>query len=182
MTNNISKTIKDVFVQFPYLNYISLKEKQSNQLVHIIQGSRFKNDLQFCGYYNMTVNNKKETNKSEQYVTFNYIGNDFTRRTTNAIGFNIISERNSTTFNKLFIIQHQVAKIIYYDYILIDTVNNKSISHFYKDNDFTILLNDMNICFNRLEVSRKINNFMCKSLAIDKHIDDLDMHIVLRGA
>lgn len=179
MTNN--KTIKDVFVQFPYLNYINLKEKQSNQLVYIIQGSRLRTELQFCGYYNMTINDKKETNKSEQCITFNYISNEFIRRTTNAIGFNIIGNRNSTTFDKLFIIQHQVNKTIYYDYILIDTINNRSISHFYKDNDFTELLNDINVCFNRLEVSRKMNNFMQKSLSYNKHINDLDMGMILRG-
>ena len=181
MANNIKKTIKDVFVQFPYLNYINLKEKQSNQLVHIIQGSRLKNDLQFCGYYNMTMNNTTETSKSEQYATFNYIGQDFVRRTINSIGFNIIGNRNSTTFDRLFIIQHKVDKTIYYNYILVDTVNNRSISHFYKDNDFTVLLNDINICFNRLEVSRKMNNFMQKSLSLSKHINDLDMGMILRG-
>lgn len=181
MTNNTKKTIKDIFVQFPYLNYINLKEKQSNQLVHIIQGSRLRTELQFCGYYNMKVNDKKETNKSEQYLTFDYIGNDFVRRTTNAIGFNILENRNSTNFDKLFIIQHQVNKNIYYDYILIDTFRNKSISHFYKDNDFTALLNDMNVCFNRLEVSRKMNKFMQRSLSYNKHINDLDMGMILRG-
>ena len=46
MANNIKKTISNVFVQFPYLNYINLKEKQSNQLIHIIQGSRLRTDLQ----------------------------------------------------------------------------------------------------------------------------------------
>lgn len=181
MANNIKKTISNVFVQFPYLNYINLKEKQSNQLIHIIQGSRLRDDIQFCGYYNMTMNDAKETNKSEQYATFNYIGQDFLRRTTNAIGFNIIGNRNSTNFDRLFIIQHQVNKTIYYNYILIDTVNNRSISHFYKDNDFTELLNDINVCFNRLEVSRKMNNFMQKSLSFSKHVNDLDMGIILRG-
>lgn len=184
-TNTINNTdtniIKDVFVQFPYLNYINLKEKQCNQLVHIIRGSRLRNDIQFCGFYNMTMNDAKKTHKPEQYATFKYIGDSYARKSTNAIGFDIISEnRNSTTFNKLFIIQHQVNKTIYYNYILIDTKNNKSISHYYKDNDFTTLLNDINVCFNRLEVSRKMNNFMHKSLTYNKHIEDLDMGMILR--
>lgn len=181
MANNIKKTISNVFVQFPYLEYINLKEKQSVQLVHIIQYSRLNTDLQFCGYYNMTMNDAKETNKPEQYANFNYISQDFTRRTTNAIGFNIIGNRNSTSFDRLFIVQHQVNKTIYYDYILVDTVHNKSISHFYKDNDFTVLLNDINVCFNRLEVSRKLNNFLQKSLSYNKHADDFNMGIILRG-
>ena len=37
MANNIKKTISNVLVQFPYLEYINLKEKKSDQLVHIIQ-------------------------------------------------------------------------------------------------------------------------------------------------
>ena len=172
---------KNVFLQFPYLNYINLKEKQTNQLIHIIQGSRLRNDMKFIGFFNMTVNNRIESGLSEQWANFSYNDMNFVKRITNAIGFDIVGQRNNTSFNKLFIMQHQVNKNIYYDYVLVDEQNKKSISHFYKDNDYTSLLTDINICFNRLEVSKKLNHFLKLSNEHNKHTDDLNMNIILRG-
>lgn len=180
-SNNIIKQYKSIEVQFPNIDYEPFREKDTRQLVHIISNSRLRNDMVLDGYYSVSQDEADWHNHYRYNLQFE--SEDFIRRRISALVYDIsMSERNTSTYNKLIVLTQTVNKTSYYHYVLVDTKNNRYSSHFYKNKNFTDFLTDLNITFNRLSETRTINDFLTKSLNMSKTAKDLDnMHVVTNG-
>lgn len=141
-----------VFLQFPNLDYVKLREKACRQIIHIISQSRLGQKMSFScfGTLKASGNTMDIEERTEQ----------FSRKDTMCIIFNI-KEEEKYGYDKLFLFMHKVHDACYYDYIVYNTETKKCNGHFYKNPDISavqdttlpsnILLTDINISFNRME-------------------------------
>lgn len=180
---NIIKEYKQIEVQFPNIDYEPFREKDTNQLTHIIRQGRLGQDMVLDGYYSMSQNEECKQNHQPYFYDFKFETEEFMRRRITALVYDISgSERNTSTYNKMIILTHTINKTGYYHYVLVDTNTNRCSSHFYKNKNPTDFLNDLNTTFNRLSETREINQFLQKSLKADKHAKDIDnMHLITMG-
>lgn len=158
--NNTQYQLMGLFLQFPHLDYIKMKEKDCCQLKHIISKSRLNDKISFLSYGNITVD------ETGQYMNIKYIP-EFTRKNISALIWSI-TEPKKYGYDYLIIIMHKVHNIKYYDYLLYNIRENKCTGHFYKSSDISeiqdinlpssCLLTDLNISFNRMENSIKLKN------------------------
>lgn len=159
----------NLFLQFPYLDYTKLKEKQSRMLIHIISKSRLSNKMKFVSYGTF------ETNENGQYANVKS-QNDFSRKDTKCMIFEI-QDAEKYGYDTLIIFMHKVHESTYYDYIVYNSISKQCTGHFYKNPDISaiqdttlpsnVLLTDINISFNRMESSIRINNMLREKKLVD---------------
>lgn len=161
---NSTNIYRNIFLQFPKLNYRKLREKTCRQLLHIISHSRLGNKMKFESYGVLHVDS------SGQYMCVTKSGNVFDRKNTMCIIYNIDKENVNTKYNKLFLFMHSAQDAEYFNYIVYNTDTGESVGHFYKYADISAvhdnalpssaLLTDLNISFNRMEDTTKFKELL----------------------
>lgn len=159
-TPNDVNMYRNIFLQFPKLNYRKLREKTCRQLIHIISHSRLGQKMKFDSYGDIHVDG------TGQYMCVTKTGDTFSRKNTMCLIYNINKENVNTKYDKLFLFMHSVQDNEYFNYIVYNTETGESVSHFYKNPDISafqdnalpssVLLTDLNISFNRMEDTAKL--------------------------
>lgn len=168
----------NIFVEFPRIDYNFFTRKYTELLLAFIQNTRLGSDMKFEGFGKISFEND-----AKQLINVDVCINEFKNRNVEALVFDISnSDRNTSSFNKLIIFTQTLNKSTnYLHYVLFDTSSKKTVTHFYRDIDYTSFLNDLNVEFSRLEKNAKILHYMELGKNFNRHEKDLDMHMITNG-
>lgn len=167
---------KNIFVQFPRLDYNNFSRKVVAIFLNMIDGSRLSSDMSFEGYGKIAF---EDDNKQSAIIDLCF--NDFKMRNVSTLVFDISkSERNSTDFNKVAFFTQTCKKTVYIHYLFFNSETGKSCAHFYRANDLMYLLQDLNVSFNRMQNSKKIIEYGKLGDRLERH-PGTDLHIITNG-
>lgn len=167
---------KNIFVQFPCLDYNNFSRKTVEIFLNMIDGTRLSSDMSFEGYGKIEF---EDDNKQSANIDLCF--NDFKMRNVSTLVFDISkSERNSTDFNKVAFFTQTCKKTVYIHYLFFNSETGKSCAHFYRTNDLMYLLQDLNVSFNRMQNSKKIIEYGKLGDRLERH-SGTDLHIITNG-
>lgn len=167
----------NIFVEFPRIEYTYFTKKYTELLLEFICNTRLGSDMKFEGFGKISFeNDQKQLLNVDVYI------DTFKNRNVEAIVFDISgSTRNTASYDKLIMFTQTIKKTCYIHYVLFDTKSGKTLTHFYRDVDYTSILNDLNVCFSRLEKDAKIQRFARLGKELSRHQSDMDMHMITNG-
>lgn len=167
----------NIFVEFPRIEYTYFTRKYTELLLEFIRNTRLGADMKFEGFGKISFENEQK-----QLINIDECFEVFKNRNVEAIVFDISgSTRNTASYDKLIMFTQTIKKTCYIHYVLFDTKSGKTITHFYRDVDYTSILNDLNMCFSRLEKSKAINHYLELGRSCERHLEDIDMHMITNG-
>lgn len=168
---------KNIFLQFPRLEYNSFSRKFTEFFLNMIDGTRLGSDMSFEGYGKIEF----EGDEMKQSATIDLCFDKFKMRNVSALVFDISkSKRNSTDFNKVAFFTQTCKKTVYIHYLFFNSETGKSCTHFYRSNDLMYLLQDLNVSFNRMKNSKKIIEYGKLGDRLERH-PGIDLHIITNG-
>lgn len=170
-------TYKNIFVQFPHLDYNNFSRKFAEIFLNMIEGTRLSYDMSFEGYGKLGFGDDEK----KQNAIIDILFDDFKMRNVSVILFDISkSKRNSTDFDKVAFFTQTCKKTVYIHYLFFNSETGKSCAHFYRANDLMYLLQDLNESFNRMQNSKRIIEFGKLGDRLERH-PGMDLHIITNG-
>lgn len=167
---------KNIFVQFPRLDYGNFSYKWVEAFLNMVEGSRLNLDMSFEGYGKIEFGDDRK-----QYANIDLCFDDFKIRNVSSLVFDISkSERNSTDFNKVAFFKQTCKKTVYVHYLFFNSETGKSCAHFYRENDVMLLLQDLNVSFNRMLNSKRIIEYGKLGDRLER-APGTDLHIITNG-
>jgi hypothetical protein len=167
---------KNIFVQFPHLDYNPFSRKFAEIFLNMVDGSRLGSDMTFEGYGKIEFGDDRK-----QSAIINLCFDNFKMRNVSALVFDISkSKRNSTDFNKVAFFTQTCKKTVYIHYLFFNSETGKSCAHFYRENDLMYLLQDLNVSFNRMQNSKRIIEYGKLGECFER-FPGTDLHIITNG-
>lgn len=166
-----------IFVEHPRIGYNFFTRKYAETLLKFINNTRLGADMRFEGFGKISF-----ADDLQQIINVDICLDEFKNRNVQALVFDInCSPRNSEGFDKIIMFTQTVDKSNYIHYVLFDKVTGHTITHYYRDADYTEILKDLNVCFSRLTNSSKIRKYIELGKNCNRHPKDVDLHIITNG-